>query len=244
VRTLGRFEVLVDGTPVPAAAWQSRKARDLLRILVARRGRGISRDELGELLWPDDDPSRTSHRLSVALSTVRAVLDPDKLRPANHFVLADQDRVALDLSRLVVDIETFLAEAEHGLRLVDRGDHQPYDAWADAIREEAWATYLAVTRSLVQLCRQAGDTDAAVRYLHAFSPKTPTTSRSTGKLIATLRHNGSHGEAHRAQQRYTDAMRRGRRGAEPSSVGSARHREGRQGDGRRAAGARGATTHR
>jgi len=37
--TLGRFAVLLAGEPVPLAAWQSRKARDLLKVLAARRGR-------------------------------------------------------------------------------------------------------------------------------------------------------------------------------------------------------------
>ena len=37
------------------------------------------RGELCELLWPDDDPSRTGHRLSVLLSIVRGVLDPDRV---------------------------------------------------------------------------------------------------------------------------------------------------------------------
>ena len=76
IRAFGRFEVLVAGEPVPATQWQSRKARDLLRILVARRGRPVPRGELSELLWPDDDPERTGHRLSVLLSIVRGVLDP------------------------------------------------------------------------------------------------------------------------------------------------------------------------
>ncbi|GAB3837320.1 hypothetical protein GCM10029963_02170 [Micromonospora andamanensis] len=41
VRTLGRFEVRVAGAAVPPSAWQSRRARDLLRILVVRRGRPV-----------------------------------------------------------------------------------------------------------------------------------------------------------------------------------------------------------
>ncbi|HEU4425293.1 MAG TPA: hypothetical protein VFR67_22405, partial [Pilimelia sp.] len=78
LRTLGRFEVQVAGCAVPPAAWQSRRARDLLRVLVTRRGRPVPRSELCELLWPDDDPAKTGHRLSVLLSIVRGVLDPDR----------------------------------------------------------------------------------------------------------------------------------------------------------------------
>ncbi|MFD0599668.1 hypothetical protein ACFQZ4_51210 [Catellatospora coxensis] len=59
------------GQVVPASSWQSRKARDLLRILVGRRGRPVPRSELSELLWPDGDVQRTGHRLSVLLNIVR-----------------------------------------------------------------------------------------------------------------------------------------------------------------------------
>ena len=43
VRVLGRFEVVVAGRPVPLPAWRSRQARSLFKILVARRGRPVSR---------------------------------------------------------------------------------------------------------------------------------------------------------------------------------------------------------
>ena len=42
VRTLGGFVVIRDGEPLPASAWQSKKARTLLKILIARRGRPVA----------------------------------------------------------------------------------------------------------------------------------------------------------------------------------------------------------
>ena len=44
VRTLGGFGVDRGGEQVPLAAWQSKKARDLLKILVARRGSPVHRE--------------------------------------------------------------------------------------------------------------------------------------------------------------------------------------------------------
>ena len=77
VQALGRFEVRVGGEPVPPSRWQSRKARDLLRILVARRGRPVPRDELCELLWPDDDAGHAPGTgCRCCSSIVRGVLDP------------------------------------------------------------------------------------------------------------------------------------------------------------------------
>src|SRR5690606_18695280 len=62
VRVVGGFEVVgLDGT---TARWSSRKARELLKILVSRRGAPIHRETLMDMLWPDDDPAVLANRLS------------------------------------------------------------------------------------------------------------------------------------------------------------------------------------
>lgn len=73
IRALGTFQVFRGGVPVPTAEWQSKRARDLLKILVSRR-RPVPREQLRELLWPDNDPAKQGSRLSVLLSTVRGIL--------------------------------------------------------------------------------------------------------------------------------------------------------------------------
>jgi DNA-binding SARP family transcriptional activator/Tfp pilus assembly protein PilF len=211
IRTLGRFEVRVAGEPLPRSAWQSRKARDLLRILVVRRGRGIARDELARLLW-DEDSGRVGHRLSVALETGRAVIDP-----AGTLVLADQQTVALDTGRAVIDLEDFLAAARAGLRTGDRealaaaeaaytGDQfedEPYDDWAVALREEVLAVYLRVTRVLAT---RAPDVDEAGYYLRRLLAKDPYDEQAHRDLVAALTAAGRHGAAIRARARFTEAM--------------------------------------
>ena len=110
IQTLGRFAVLRDGLPVSLAEWQSKKARDLLKLLVARRGRTAPRDFLIEALWPDEDPKKTSNRLSVALNVARGVLDPLGRWDADRFVAADRDGVRLELANVAVDVEAFLCD--------------------------------------------------------------------------------------------------------------------------------------
>ena len=92
---------------MPATAWQSRKARDMLRMLVARRGQPVAREELTDLLWGPVAPAerdKVNHRLSVALSTLRAVLDPDRRAPADYFVVADSSTIAVDLDHVALDV--------------------------------------------------------------------------------------------------------------------------------------------
>ena len=185
IQSLGRFRLVRDGLPVPTTAWQSKKARDLLKILVARRGRATTRDTFFELLWPDDDPEPLGNRLSVALATVRSVLDPDKRYPAEYFVPADKGSIALDLDHLELDVEAFLVEAAAAARLARSGDagtarskletaealyggdfleEDPYEDWAVSLREEAQATYISIARSLAEAAAVDGDADGATRY--------------------------------------------------------------------------------
>lgn len=227
LRTLGRFSVIIDGESTPGSVWQSRKARDLLRILAARRGRPVPREELCELLWGDDDPARTAHRLSVALSTIRSILDPGKRLPADYFVVADGGSVALDVSRVAVDLERFMEEAEHGLRLRARGDlvaaretlsiaerryggdfleDEPYGDAGTAVRSLARARYLQVLRALVEIHRTDGDHENSLHYLHLILEKDPYDEQSHRALIDTLNRCGAHGEARQARARYEQAM--------------------------------------
>ncbi|MCF0094396.1 BTAD domain-containing putative transcriptional regulator [Micromonospora sp. MH99] len=227
VRTLGRFEVYVDGSQVLAAAWQSRKARDLLRILAARRGRAVPREQLGEILWPAQDPGRVSHRLSVALSTLRGVLDPERRTPTDHFIIAAHPSLALDVGHLELDVEEFLAESAHGLRLAGHGanedaratlllaeqryrgdflEDEPYDDWSRPTREEARRVYLRVVRTLASLAHHAHDIDETVRHLGRALELEPYDEGVHGEFVRTLTAAGRHGEAAQAYRRYVEAM--------------------------------------
>jgi DNA-binding SARP family transcriptional activator len=228
VQALGRFEVRVDGEPVPPSRWQSRKARDLLRILVARRGRPVPREELCELLWPDDDPARTGHRLSVLLSIVRGVLDPTKTRAADHYLVADQASIALDVTRVRVDVEDFLSYVARAARLLDAGDRaearellvtidrhhaadafddEPYASWSGSLREQTRTAYLSMLRMLAQVCGPASSADAAAGYLLRLLERDPYDEPAHRSLVHRLVRAGRHGEARRAFDRYGQAMR-------------------------------------
>ncbi|MFC6015836.1 BTAD domain-containing putative transcriptional regulator [Plantactinospora solaniradicis] len=227
VRTLGRFEVRVDGHPVPTSAWQSRKARDLLRILAARRGRPVSREQLAELLWPDEEPGRVGHRLSVLLSLLRGVLDPHRRGPVDRYVVAERASVALDVEQVELDVELFQAEALLGLRRFERGEttlaqdilglaeqryqgdflvDDPYDDWAVPVRDEMRRLYLRVVRALAELARHRGDQEQAAHQLRRALEAEPYDERTHEELISVLTSAGRYGEADEAYRRYQRAM--------------------------------------
>jgi DNA-binding SARP family transcriptional activator len=223
VQALGGFRVLRDGEPVGADRWRSQKARDLLKLLIARRGRPTPRELLMETLWPEEDPARLGNRLSVALSTVRAVLDPARRFAPDQFIAAD--RHAVWIADLLVDVEEFLATAAAGLdahadpdralamltsaEVTYAGDfleEDRYEDWAVALREEARAAYLAVTRTLARIAADSGDHDLAVRYHLRLLERDPYDEEAHIGLVVALSRAGRHGEARRRYRMYGERM--------------------------------------
>jgi ATP/maltotriose-dependent transcriptional regulator MalT/DNA-binding SARP family transcriptional activator len=227
ISTLGRFGVTRDGWPVAREEWQSKKARDLLKILVARRGRATPRDLLMEALWPEQDPSAVANRLSVALSTLRGVLDPESRYPTNHFLAASGDALMLQLPNVNLDIETFLEHAEQGLSLWRSGrpdEAQPqlelaeaayvgdfleedrYEDWAAPLREEARTVYLTIAAALADITDASGDPDGAIRYRLRILERDPFDERAHLGVVTALLNAGRHGEARRTYRDYESRM--------------------------------------
>lgn len=227
IHALGRFLVLRDGIAVPLREWQSRKARDLLKLLVARLGRPAPRECLLEALWPEQDPRRTRPRLSVALSTVRAVLDPERRLDAEHYVAATRETVALDTGKLLLDLEAFLGQAESALALVRGGAGQQavrvleaaeaayggdfleedlYEDWAVGPRERARAIYLSVVRALIELAAARCDHGAVVRYALPVLERDPFDEAAHLAIVAARAAERAHGEAQRAYHVYVARM--------------------------------------
>ena len=227
VQVLGGFDVVVHGRPVPMKAWKSRQARTLVKMLAAHGGRPVRRERIRDTLWPDEDPARTSHRLSVLLTTVRGVLDPDKSWPSDHYLGTDSRGVWLDLERVSVDAVQLLRQAEHGARLladgvtqeaatvlagVDRSfrggafEEEPDEDWADALREEVRNAWVRSLRHLATIASQQRRTNDAAALLDRLLRVDPYDERVHRGLVRTLVRAGRHGEARRAFERWTAAM--------------------------------------
>jgi len=232
VQSLGGFSVMRDGELVRISEWQSKRARELLKLLIARRGRPATRSYLMETLWPGEDPDRVANRLSVALTTVRGVLDPQRRFPPEHFVIADKDAVSLSLDAIDIDLERFLSATADGLDRLKRGDiahglpilssaagiyagdfleENPYDDWTVAVREEARAAYVSGLRLLAS---HAADPDTAVTHLLRILETDRYDEEAHLGLVHALADAGRHGEAHRHYLNYRRAM--DELGVEPS----------------------------
>ena len=196
IQTLGGFKVVRDGEPV--TNWPSKKARTLLKILIARRGRPVARDELMELLWPGEDPVKLPNRLSVALSALRGVVGADAID-------ADNAAVSLDLEHADVDVERLLSDPAQAEAIYagDFLEEDRYEDWATDLREQAREAYASALRTRA---RETRDNDEAVRTYLRLLEHDRWDASAHRELIARLDGAGRHGEAIRRRRTYIRAM--------------------------------------
>lgn len=208
VVTLGGFSLIVDGEPVPAAAWGSRRARQLVKMLIAARGRPVARQQVAAVLWPDataEEEDRLPARVSVLLSTARRFVGPA--------LMAGGDTLALDLDRIHVDVEAFLAAVARdqlgpGVELYT-GDFLPedvYEDWSVPLREQARLAFLGAVRRLARVAAADGDHDRAASLGLRVLEADPYDDAAHRLLIGSLAAAGQHGGAVRAHEHYAARM--------------------------------------
>jgi DNA-binding SARP family transcriptional activator len=88
----------------------SRQAQGLFAFLLDRGERGVAKDEVLELIWPDVDLERADLAFHRTMAGLRATLDPDKRRGGGAAVHFANDRYRLEGSVVAwSDVDAFLA---------------------------------------------------------------------------------------------------------------------------------------
>ncbi|HMN11472.1 MAG TPA: hypothetical protein PKD55_04010, partial [Bellilinea sp.] len=78
IRTLGRFEVRLGAKPLEGDSWKREKARQMLQILSVAGEKGMTREQICLILWPDASPQEAANNFKVTLSALNQSLEPDR----------------------------------------------------------------------------------------------------------------------------------------------------------------------
>jgi pimeloyl-ACP methyl ester carboxylesterase/DNA-binding SARP family transcriptional activator len=206
ITTMGGFRVEVDGREVPSSAWGSRQARLVCKRLAVGVDRAVPRDELADLLWPDEvDPARRGARLSVVLSNIRRVLGGG--------LVADRDAVRLDLDAVDLDLvavqEAMAAGDDAALAAAHTGPVLPEDAyedWVIATRDRVASAVASAHRRLASAAEAGGRWDEVVGHARSILALDPYDERGHELLVRSLVASGRRGEAQVAADRYRERM--------------------------------------
>jgi len=124
---LGGFEVRKGKHLVPAEHWKRGKARQLLQTLAVNSGKGMSKEQLAVLLWPDSDETTAGNNFKVTLSALNQTLEPKRppkeialfvIRNGDQYQLNQQMKINLDTDQFEkLALSSELEEKEQALAL-------------------------------------------------------------------------------------------------------------------------------
>lgn len=208
IHTLGGLSVRGDdGKPISGAAAQPRRMAVL--ALLARAGeRGVSREKLISLFWPDLDAERGPRTLAQALYALRRDLGVEDAIAGAKELRLDPALVSTDIGQFMAAVsrgDDERAAALYGGAFLD-GFHVPnaedFSRWVDAERVAIARDY---TRSLESLARAAvtrGDSVAAVEWWRKLAALEPLNARVAVGLMEALVNAGERAAAIRHAHVY------------------------------------------
>ncbi len=158
INLLGSLRILVDGVSIDERRWQRRKAKTLLIILVLQQGRQIQREQLAEMLSPEQDPNASLNNFNKLIYAARRALEPDLKRGADsRFILTQGQQVILAPDKGIrVDVDEFERKAAEAIR---ENDVQTFEeALAlykdDLLVEDLYEDWLVLKREKLRLLRK------------------------------------------------------------------------------------------
>jgi DNA-binding SARP family transcriptional activator len=155
VTLLGRFAVTVGGVPVADASWKRRHAAAVVKVLALAPGRRLHREQVIDLVWPQDTIAEAVPKLHKAAHFARRAIGvPDAVvLRGDQVLLYPGGRVTVDAARFEELARRALAAGDaaaagEALALYG-GELLPadrYEDWAEARRDELRHSYLDLLR--------------------------------------------------------------------------------------------------
>jgi DNA-binding SARP family transcriptional activator len=219
VEVLGRSQVH-SGEAAIGGRWLAQRPGQLLKFMIASRGRSVHTEEIAHALWPaagNEAPSNVRHHMHA----LRRRLEPGRAKRApSQFVVTRGGGYQLDRARVTIDADAFAELAESGLdaaaaqqpharnllaeaaRLYG-GDFladEPYAEWALDERDRLRELAARVLHVLAEFDRAAGDLEAAYAHLRRLAELEPLDTHVQRELLEVCLRRGRRTEATRRYQ--------------------------------------------
>src|SRR2546421_1841811 len=215
LRTFGGLSLTGETGPVTGAATQRRKLA-LLAVLATGGARGVSRDRLLTLFWPESDAEHARHALTQTLYALRRELGSDNLFLGSSDLSLNTALIESDVAAL----ETALARAEFergvalyvgpfldGIHLDHAHTSPEFERWVDVERSRLAGLIADALERLAVAATEHRDYRHAVEWWRRLAALDPYSARSAGALITALAAAGDASGALRHAQVYEALLR-------------------------------------
>jgi DNA-binding SARP family transcriptional activator/tetratricopeptide (TPR) repeat protein len=186
IHLLGRCEIEVDGTAIPAGAWRRRRATDLMKLVALAPGHALPREQVMEALWPDADPELSANNLHRALYDLRQVLGGPFVHPDKGVIRLDEAWV--DVDQLITLCDAGDPGSLEAAVALYRGDLCPDDPYADSLDGPRQSLRRRFTDACLRLARHRlaiGDHAGAAMPLRRLLEVDPDDQEAARLLVRT-----------------------------------------------------------
>jgi DNA-binding SARP family transcriptional activator len=211
----------------------SRPVCELGTYLMAHAGKAVTRDALMDLLWPEVDPARAAHRLHVAVSDLRRIVDAPGLASV---VRLQDDSYQIAACNVATDCELFEQYYQRARRSQSQRDDDaaasafqaaldlykgefladhPYLEWAAQKRAHYAERHLTALTALCERAAMQRDFNAVEEYARAILAVDNLREQAHRHLMRAHYHLGQRASAIR-QYRACAAYLERELGAAPS----------------------------
>jgi len=210
--TLGGVGLADEHGPLGGPLVQRRRLALLARIAAAGQ-RGVSRESLAALLWPDSDDERARHTLRQWLSLLRRDLKAEtlllgtaELRLNPQVITSDvgELREALGRGELERVAGLYAGPFLDGFHVSDAGE---FERWADAERDALGREASRALEALAATAAAAGDARRAAEWWRRLVAMDPLGSHAVVGLMTALARLGERAAALEAARAHESLLR-------------------------------------
>src|SRR5438477_9457622 len=199
IHLLGPFRVRVDGRMVEERQWLRPRPKLLIKLLALQPHHQLHREQVMEMLWPEQEPESASNNLHKAIHMARRALEPALHAPADsHFILTQGQQIVLRApEKLWVDVEAFEQAAAVAMKeksvedyeaalLLYSGDLLPedlYEDWAASRRERLRNSYQELLIRLAGLYEARGQREQSIERFKELLARDPSNEEAHRQLM-------------------------------------------------------------
>jgi DNA-binding SARP family transcriptional activator/TolB-like protein len=195
LKALGGLVVLREGSALKGAATQRRRLA-LLAIVATAGKKGISRDRLLTLLWPESDETKGRHGLAQSLYALKRDLGDDSLFVGTSELRLNPDVITSDVQDFrdaIVAGNHCAAASLYGGPLLDGvyiSGAPDFERWLDSEREHLAREFSEVLENLAAQQTDSGDVASSSATLARLAGLDPLNTRVVIKTMKSLAYAG------------------------------------------------------
>jgi ATP/maltotriose-dependent transcriptional regulator MalT/DNA-binding SARP family transcriptional activator len=216
IRSLGRGEVILNGKVVDTSDWQTQAARDLFFCFVAHE-EGLTKEEIGEIFWPESTPGQLKTRFKNAIYRLRNALHQEVIIFENDLYYFNRNvdyeydveifEDAITSARMAPSPQ----EARRILQNITKLYQGPYlpdldPAWAQLERERLRRLYIEAMLTLIEMDLAENDTTAALARCQSLLTDDPCLESAHRQAMCAHALRGNRADVARQYEQCCNAL--------------------------------------